>query len=37
MIEPFPATAEREPSAILIFKLLAQGLYEENILDSHVI
>jgi len=27
MTELFPATAEREPSSILIFKLPAQGLY----------
>jgi hypothetical protein len=36
-IEPFPATAEREPSAILILEFPAHGLYEENKLDSPVI
>jgi len=35
-IEPFPATAKREPAATLVFKFLAHGLYEENKLDSPV-
>ena len=35
-IEPFPATAEREPSETLILKFPAHGLYKENKLDSPV-
>ena len=35
--QPFPAMAGKEPSAILIFWLPAQGLYEAKKLDSPVI